>query len=261
MTFLYWVPSVLMLVSNTKAFDVADISCVKKVIFGGEVTPMKQLNDWMDHLPDALYVNGYGQTEGCDGVSYYTLDRRFKDTDSLPIGIPFPHMDILILDDDDKQVEPGGIGELCERGQSVSPGYYNDPEKTAEVFVQNPLTPQYPEKIYRTGDLVKIDEDGNIIFVGRKDFQIKHMGHRIELGEIETTVSAVEGVTECACAYNKEKQRIVLFYTGTVEEKELGKLLKERLLPYMVPGKRHKLEEMPHNVHGKVDRAELKKLL
>ncbi len=259
-TFLYWVPSAMAMIANTNAFGIADISCVKKVVFGGEVMPIPVIRKWRENVPGAFYINGYGSTEATDGATYYKIDRDFEDTDTLPIGIPYPNTQILILDENNKPIDKDGIGELCIKGPSLSFGYYKNPEKTDEVFVQNPLNDNYPEKIYRMGDLVRYNEYGELIYVGRADFQIQHMGHRVELGEIETAANSCESVMECACVYNEEKKRIVLFYEGDIEPKELGNFLKGMLTDYMLPGRRYKLPEMPHNLNGKIDRTKLKEM-
>jgi acyl-coenzyme A synthetase/AMP-(fatty) acid ligase len=180
---------------------------------------------------------------------------------SLPIGKPNPNMDILLLDENDQLVEKQGeIGEICARSPSIATGYYNDPERTAEVFVQNPLNKSVREIIFRTGDLAYLDENNDYIYIGRKDNQIKYMGYRIELGEIEANISAVSGVEEAACIYDREAKHIIAYYTGSIMEKELGKILKGKLPEYMLPRKRIRLENMPHNVNGKIDRVSLRKM-
>ena len=257
-SFLYWVPSALAMVANTNAFGIADISCVKKVVFGGEVMPIPVIKKWRENVPGAFYINGYGSTEATDGATYYKIDRDFDDADTLPIGKPYPNTQILILDENNKPIEEGGTGELCIKGPSVSYGYYKNPEKTAEVFVQNPLNDLYPERIYRMGDLVRYNEHGELIYVGRADFQIQHMGHRVELGEIEAAGNSCSNIRECACIYNEEKKRIIMFYEGDIEAKELGRYLKGTLTDYMLPARRYKLDEMPHNLNGKIDRVKLK---
>ncbi len=256
---LYWVPSALNMIANTNAFEVADISCVRLVPFGGEVMPIRQLRQWQEALPNTVFINAYGPTETTDGCTYYVIDREFADNDRLPIGKPFQNIGVLILDENNHEVtEPGGIGELCAFGPSVTYGYYKEPEKTAAVYTQNPMNPFYEQKIYHTGDLVQLNDRGEMEFVGRRDFQIKHMGHRIELGEIEANVSAIPGVEENACLYDTEKQKIVLYYKGTEDPKELKKKLADMVPEYMMPQKRIKLDVMPHNLHGKIDRAKLK---
>ena len=151
------------------------------------------------------------------------------------------------------------MGELCIRGSFLAMGYYDNPEKTAEVFVQNPLNTHYPETIYRTGDLVSINERGEIMYHGRKDFQIKHRGNRIELGEIENAAAAVPGIEMCACIYDTEKERIVLFYQGKeVTTKLIRDTMKEKVPSYMLPNVMREVEEMPKNQNGKIDRKKLK---
>ena len=179
---IYWVPSALCTVANFRALPEIHLDDLKLIMFSGEVMPVKQLNMWMDEYPDATFVNHYGPTEMTDIIAFYRVNRRHNNEEALPIGKPCSHMDILLLDDNNNRVNDGEIGELCGRGPSLAYGYYNDAEKTAEAFVQNPFNKAYEEKIYRTGDLVKYNEHGELIYISRKDFHIKHMGNRIELG-------------------------------------------------------------------------------
>ena len=260
-TILYWVPSALILLANLGALKAADISSVKKVVFGGEVMPIRQLRAWQEALPDAMFVNAYGPTETTDGTTYYIVDREFKETDTLPIGIPFENIGILVLDEEGRELGKEGMGELCAYGPSITYGYYKDPEKTAGVFTQNPANAAYRQIIYHTGDLVRYNAFGELEYAGRKDFQIKHHGQRIELGEIEACISSIEGVEENCCLYDSSKSRIVLYYAGTIEEKDLQEQAKALLPSYMLPNRRYRLEKMPHNLNGKIDRAELKKKL
>lgn len=261
---IFWVPSALCIMANLKAVDKFIVPTLQKILFCGEVMPNKQLNIWRKTYPNALYANLYGPTEITDVCAYYIVDREFSDDESLPIGFPCKNTDILVLDDDNKLITPkesGKKGELCVRGTCNSLGYYNNPEKTAAAFVQNPLHSNYQEIIYRTGDIVHYNERGEIMYDSRKDFQIKHMGHRIELGEIETAVSAVDGVKQNCCLYDSEKSKIVLFYTGTIEPQEIIDRIKNSLPEYMIPNKKIHLENMPINMNGKIDRTELKKQL
>lgn len=258
---IFWVPTAMVLVANLKALKIKNKPDLKKILFCGEVMPNKQLNKWREAYPDAMFVNLYGPTEITEVCTYYIIDRQFEDNDVLPLGRPCRNTDILILDENDQLVIDSKIGELCVRGTSLSLGYYNNLQKTNEVFVQNPLNTAYPEKIYRTGDLVKYNEHGELIYISRKDFQIKHMGHRIELGEIEAAVSSLQGVDLNCCLYDDQKNKIVLFYVGSVQEETVNDLLKAYLPDYMLPNKEIKLKEMPINLNGKIDRVKLKELL
>lgn len=260
---IFWVPSALIVVSKLKAFKSIDVSrTLKRVLFCGEVMPNKQLNIWRSFVPDATYANLYGPTEITDACTYYIVERDFSDDEPLPIGFPMKNTEILVLDEDDHLIkEPGKIGELCVRGTGVSVGYYNDPKRTKEVFVQNPLNDTYEEKIYRTGDLVEYNQYGELVYMSRKDFQIKHMGHRIELGEIENAVSALPEVARCCCLYDDRHSKIILFLDTDLSKEELCTQLKDMLPEYMLPGKVIYMETLPLNVNGKIDRVKLKECL
>jgi len=254
-----WVVSALTIISVLGTFDVVKPEYLHTVAFGSEVFPIKQFNIWRNALPEAVFINLYGPTEGTGMCCYYRVDRDFAPGEAIPIGRPFPNREILLLTEDGKLAEAGQEGEICIRGTSVTLGYYNDPARTAEAFVQNPLNPAYPEIIYRTGDIGRYNEMGELMFVSRKDYQIKHMGHRIELGEIETDVGLLPGVGLTACIYDAKRKKIVLYYTGDLPEKDLAAALETKLPRYMLPNKVLKLEEMPLTANKKIDRAALKK--
>ncbi|USG65730.1 amino acid adenylation domain-containing protein [Brevibacillus ruminantium] len=258
---IFWVPSVLCLVANLRTFQASIPQYLKKILFAGEPMPNKQLNIWRKNIPDAQYANLYGPTEITDVCTYYIVDRDFKDDEPLPMGIPCKNTDILVLNEQNNLVEVGEIGEVCVRGTSLALGYYNNPEKTAEVFVQNPLNKSYTEIIYRTGDLAKYNHRGELLYVSRKDFQIKHMGHRIELGEIETVVSSLENINLCCCIYDSVKSKIILFYQGQADRDYIMEKIKHILPKYMIPNVFQRLDEMPINNNGKIDRLKLKELM
>lgn len=253
---IFWVPSALIVTANLRALREVDVTCLRKIMFCGEVMPVKQYNMWKKYVPDARYVNYYGPSETTYASTYYVIDREFQKEEALPIGRAAVNTGVLILDEEDKLCQPGEVGELCIRGSGVALGYYNNPEKTAEAFVQNPLSPCYRDIMYRTGDLVCENELGEIMYVGRKDFQIKHMGYRIELGEIENALSGCDGVERVCCVYRENK--IVLFYEGTVEEQNLRKRAEESLPEYMLPQIYVFMKSMPMNANGKIDRVYLK---
>ncbi len=259
---VFWVPSVLIMVARFKALTKVDLNAVlKRVLFAGEVMPNKQLNVWRSFLPNAVYANLYGPTEITVDCTCYIVDREFDDDESLPIGTAIPNSGVLVLNEENKLVAVDEVGELCVRGTSLAVGYYNNPEKTAEVFVQNPLNDKYPELIYRTGDLVKYNDRGEILYISRKDFQIKHMGHRIELGEIEMAALAIEEVSTCCCIYDEEKQRIIMFVDNGVDEGKLKEHLNSSVPNYMMPSRIVNIDEFPINANGKIDRKKLKELL
>lgn len=252
---IFWVPSALILVANLRALGEVDISCLKKVMFCGEVMPTKQLNAWRKHLPDALYVNYYGPSETTYASTYYIIDREFANDEVLPIGKAAVNTGVLVLNEKNELVQGMEIGELCIAGSGVALGYYNNPEKTKEVFVQNPLNHAYPEIIYRTGDLVRYNRNNELEYVSRKDFQIKHMGYRIELGEIENAVMSIDGIQRACCLYNSGKQQIVLCYQGRNSRENIIEQLKDKVPDYMIPGKIVEFDALPINANGKIDRV------
>ncbi len=256
---VYWVPTALCTVANLRALDKVQMPYLKKILFAGEAMPVKQLNIWRKHLPEALYANLFGPTEITDIGVYYIVNRDFADDESLPIGTACDNVDILILDENDKEVSAGEKGELCIRGSFLALGYYNNPEKTSEVFIQNPFNRHYPELIYKTGDIVSVNAYGELMYHGRKDYQIKHRGNRIELGEIEAAAGRVEGIDICVCVYDDMRQRIVLLYKGKEIADELFiEALREKISEYMLPNVFIRLKEFPCNANGKIDRKQLK---
>lgn len=255
-----WVVSALTMISAYGAFDSVKPEYLHTIAFGSEVFPIKQFRIWKSVLPNAAFTNLYGPTEGTGMCCYYHVDREFEEGEAIPIGGPFKNTEILLLNDKNELASGDETGEICIRGTGVTLGYYNNPEKTAECFVQNPLNTAYPEIIYRTGDIGKRNDRGELVFVSRKDYQIKHMGHRIELGEIEAAVNMVEGVKLSGCIYDNENGKIVLFYVGDIDKKDMIRALKEKLPRYMLPNQVNILSEMPFTGNGKINRNELKRM-
>ncbi len=258
-TTIIWAVSALCIVAGINAFKYRVPQYLNKIMFSGEVMPIKMLNIWRSYLPDAMYVNLYGPTEITCNCTYYIVDREFALTDKLPIGIPFENEDILVLNENNRPVQPGETGEICVRGTCTALGYYNNRERTAAVFVQNPLISAYPEIIYRTGDLATLTDNNEFVFDGRKDFQIKHMGHRIELEEIEANLNAIDGITRSCCLFDEKKNKIAAFYTANIGQKEIITELKRKLPKYMIPNIFISYESFPLTKNGKIDRKMLRK--
>lgn len=258
---IIWAVSALRIVSNFKVFENCVPAYLSLVMFSGEVMPVKDLRYWQTALPKARYVNLYGPTEITCNCSYYIVDRDFADTDVLPIGKAFRNTEILILDRETGRriTECGQTGEICVRGTCLAMGYYRNPEKTAEAFVQNPFQKAYPEAIYKTGDLGYYADTGELMFIGRGDFQIKHMGHRIELGEIETAVNALPFIDVGCCIYDEVSEKIVLCYQAAEAcDKRIVQGLAEMLPKFMWPNRYLFFEQIPMNKNGKIDRTLLK---
>lgn len=253
-----WVVSALTMISAFKTFDKAIPEYLHTIAFGSEVFPIKQFNLWRSVLPESKFINLYGPTEATGMSCYYKVDREFSEEDVIPIGIPFENTDILLITDDNQLAKDGEVGEICIRGTSLTHGYYRNPEKTNEAFVQNPFNQLYPELIYKTGDLAKKNEQGDLLFLSRKDFQIKHMGHRIELGEIEAVANRMDQIQYSCCIFDDDKKKIVLYYVGDVTKKEVIDFFKTMLPRYMIPNVVESLEQMPLTTNGKINRNLLK---
>lgn len=261
--FLFWVPTIMVNIANMDLLSAFKLKSLRTVWFAGEVFPTKQFNYWHHHLSEVTFANLYGPIEITLDCTYYIINKEIPDEEPLPIGYPCRNTDILILDDEDRAVtEPGVEGELCVRGTSLAMGYYNNPEKTAAVFVQNPLNKAYPELIYRTGDIVCLNDEGLIMFKGRKDNIVKHMGYRTDLGEIEHVIINTLKLVKNGCiVYNQSDKQITLFYEAAEEipvsefRLQIGKVLPK----YMIPTAFHHLDQLQRNANGKIDRLFYKK--
>lgn len=259
---LWWPTTAIVLLATSRILEKKVINHnIDLVTNAGEVLQVKYYNQILPYFQNTKFYNIYGPTETAVTSSVYLIDRKFDDNESFPIGKPFPNTDIFLLTEDKKKVaDIDAIGEICIRGSSLAGGYYNNAEKTGQAFVQNPLNPYYPELIYLTGDLGKYNAEGELLFIGRKDFQIKHKGARIELGEIEAAASGVEMVNECCVIYNQEEEKIVLFYSAENEipKKILLSGMLKQIPKNMLPEEVYYYEQLPKNANGKIDRVKLK---
>lgn len=262
-TVMTWAVSALCLVTTFHALDYRVPKTVKKVLFSGEVMPIKHLQEWMKHLPETMFVNLYGPTEITCNCTYHIISRERNYEKGIPLGKAFPNERVFLLNENNQRIYPNQniyikkdktIGEICVAGTALALGYYNDPEETQKAFVINPDVYLFEERIYRTGDLAYYDENQDLIFAGRKDFQIKHMGHRIELEEIEQAMMLIDGIERSCCVFDQKRDRLVGFYVGKYESKELHKQLTAKLPSFMVPGALKPLKEMPITKNGKIDR-------
>lgn len=255
-TTLIWAVSALTLLSALKGLDYRVPESVNKVLFSGEAMPPKQLRIWQEALPDAVFVNLYGPTEITCNCTYYKIGRQFGDREKIPVGRAFPGREVFLKDENGGVIViPGKTGEICVAGESLSDGYYKDAERTRERFPMYPVDGNRKERIYLTGDLGYYDAAGDLVFAGRKDFQIKHMGHRIELEEIESAMNASDGINKSCCIFDREKNRILGFYMGEAEPAQVRRMMKKKLPPYMIPAKLRQMAVMPLNKNGKTDRA------
>ena len=257
-TTMTWAVSALCLVTTFHGLDYKCPDTVEKILFSGEVMPMKHLKQWMEHLPDATFVNLYGPTEITCNCTYHVIERDRDYDGKIPIGKAFPNERIYLLDEEGKPVnEAGKPGEICIAGNSVGIGYYNNEEQTKKAFINNPNVVAYKERIYKTGDLGFYNEAGELIFNGRKDFQVKYQGHRIELEEVDKAIMDVDGVVRSCTIFDEEKSKLYGFYIGDMDKKELNIKLHETMPVFMIPTYLIQRDEFPMTKNGKIDRKKL----
>ena len=260
-TALIWAVSALCLLTTFHALDYKTPETINKVLFSGEVMPTKALAQLRTRLPEAMFVNLYGPTEITCNCTYHILESGRDYSLGIPIGKAFENEDVFLLSDADALITaPDEVGEICVRGTALALGYIGAPQAQAEHFVQNPLNRRYTETIYRTGDLARYNERGELVFCGRKDFQIKYMGHRIELEEIERAIAALSGVERACCIFDEKRQRLRGFFIGTADAAEVHAEMKRTMPAFTVPGVIKRLDAFPLNKNGKVDRRQLAEL-
>ena len=258
---IIWAVSAVKIISDFHVIDNENnLPDLKYVMFSGEVMPVKSINYWIEHFKKTIFVNLYGPTEITCNCTYYILNREFSNNESLPIGKSFNNTRVYLLKDDHFITNCNEVGEICVEGTGLSLGYYNNEEKTNTSFVQCVNNSGYLNHIYKTGDLGYYDGEGNIYFANRADSQIKHMGHRIELGEIEMVLNSMSFIQNACCFYDQVNEKIYCIYQAEQDYKKgIVKSLGERLPKYMWPNKYVRVDQMPMNSHGKIDRVLLKK--
>ena len=257
-TNMTWAVAALCLITSLHGLEGHQLPTVRRVLFSGEVMPLSHLRAWMERVPQAVFVNLYGPTEITCNCLYHVVDPARSYEGGLPLGAPFAHREILLVDAQGHAVtEPGVEGEILVRGDSLALGYVANPERTAASFCQNPLHNRFPDRVYRTGDLAAFDEAGELFYRGRVDNQIKHQGHRIELEEVDRALEGVPGVQRCRCVYDHDKQRLIAFYEGNAEARDIRQHVLQTLPIFMLPSKIMPIDAMPLTKNGKVDRKAL----
>ena len=264
-TLWFSVPSLLIFLQTIRATDGRNLRSIRRFVFGGEGYPKSRLKSLFEtYSTSANFFNVYGPTEcTCICSCYQIAADDFADMRGLPpLGQIADNFSSLILDETGRAVPPGEIGELCLLGPNVGLGYYNDPEQTAASFVQNPFNSEFREIMYRTGDLVRVEPaDGKLYIHGRKDNQIKHMGHRIELEEIESALNNLDYISEAAVLHASLNglSRIIAVVAVKIEldDDQIRRDLKQFIPGYMVPSLFHREMMLPKNANGKIDRRRL----
>ena len=260
-TTMTWAVSALCLITTFHGLSYKVPTKVNKILFSGEVMPMKHLKTWMEHLPNTMFVNLYGPTEITCNCTYHIIDRKRKYNDKIPVGKPFKNERVLLLDEKNNLItEKNKVGEICVCGTALALGYYNNEEQTNKSFTQNPTIKYYNEQIYHTGDLAYYNEKDELVFNGRKDFQIKFLGHRIELEDVDKSIMKCNKIINSCTLFDEEKSKLIGFYIGDIDKKDLHAYLKESLPIHMIPNKFIKLDKFPMTKNGKTDRKELMRI-
>jgi amino acid adenylation domain-containing protein len=257
------VSSLLMYMCRAGVVRSGRMDTLQTVIFAGEPLAAKYLAQWMEAFPQVSFYNGYGPTEATGVSLCYHVTQTPKQREEIPIGRPCKGAKVIVLDDDGVPVKPGEIGELCISGVCLANGYLNDPEKTSKHFTEPPPGSDMGERIYHTGDLVRLSPDGEYVFISRKDQQVKWMGYRIELGEIETNLLAFPNVNDAAVLLieigDAEISELIAFFESDsiLSSHDLSQFLGKRLPNYMVPKSFIQVNPLPRNDRGKIDRKEI----
>jgi amino acid adenylation domain-containing protein len=264
-TVWYSVPSVLTLLVLYGQLAAHDLSCLRAIIFAGEVFPVKYLRRLMEALPQARYLNWYGPTETNVCTSYEVKSLHPDQSAPVPIGKACANMEVFAIDAaGEKVTTPGKSGELYVRGPSLMQGYWGHPEKTAKVLLHNPFQPHFAELMYKTGDIVVLNEDGDYLYLGREDGMIKTRGYRVELGEIEAVLYGHPAIREVAVLPvpdeilgNRLRAVISLYEGATLTREEVLSFCNQQLPQYMVPDGIEFCEALPKTSTGKTDRVSL----
>jgi len=263
-TYILWVPTFMTIIANSGLVERFPVPTLRTCWYAGEVLPPHQINIWMRAHPHATFVNLYGPMEVSEVCTYYVLPGIMDESKTIPIGKAIDNYDVQLITGDGKIVtEPHVEGEICARG-NIAYGYYGLKDKTDSVFRQAPYHDKYEDKFYHTGDYGMYDENGDILFCGRKDSLIKHSGYRIELSEIEHVITnTLNLVTNGCVVYNKKKKEIVLFYENVTEitAADFRKAIGTNLPSYMVPTDCRRVTALPRGGTGKIDRGAMMRLV
>ncbi|WP_394844480.1 non-ribosomal peptide synthase/polyketide synthase [Pendulispora brunnea] len=247
----YWAQSIVHVLEEP-------LPALRLLIVAGEEVLPSAVRRWKESPLGAVrLINAYGPTELTVTCTMHETTEADGERATVPIGRAHASRRVYVLDGDGNEVPIYGMGELCVGGDPTARGYLERPGATAERFVPDPRVPG--ERVYRTGDVCRLLENGVIEFLGRRDHQIKLRGYRIELGEIESALLGCEGVREAAVLLRGmgEARRLIGYVAGHVDEVRLRAELESKLAPYMVPSAIVVLPALPIGGSGKVDRAAL----
>ena len=260
----YSVPTALVQLSLRGALETRDLAALRWVLFAGETFPEKHLRRLMRQLPEARFSHVYGSTE-TNVCTYHHLPPVVEGGGPLPIGRACSNASTLVVDDELRPVPDGEAGELLVRGATVMSGYWSEPERNRRVLVRRPSIGDLEEVYFRTGDRVRVLEDGNLAFVARADLQIKVRGHRVELGEVETALLALDRIEEAAAfaipdgeGSSAVRAAVVAGAGPAPGRREILAGLRKILPPHALPAEISVVASLPHTPTGKVDRNALR---
>lgn len=261
-TVWYSVPSILTMLVLGGGLSAGAWPRLRAVLFAGEVFPTGHLRRLMELVPHASFHNLYGPTE-TNVCTHYPVPRLDPEREEpIPIGRPIEGMEVFVWTAEGREAGVGEVGEILVRGGTVMRGYWNDPERTGEVLVPDPRGATLPDPVYRTGDIGHWDERGDLVFLGRRDHQVKTRGYRVELGEVEATLYAHPAVVECAVVAVPDpvvtnRLRAFVVAGRALDPADLARFVEERLPRYMVPDSFVPRAALPRTSSGKVDRRAL----
>ena len=255
-TTLCWSVAAMTTMAKLGALQDFDFSFIKKVIFTGSQIPGGILHQWQMALPDATFINHYGPSEATASCTYYVVDHPVKTFERIPIGKPLTGYEVTLSDCD-----ANGEGEIVIAGKGLASGYYGAKELTRSKFViateyqqsHTLLNHIFGDILYLTGDLGKMDENGNLLFLGRKDRQIKHMDYRIELDGIEAAVTSLPDIEEAAVVNDEVSDKIIMYYVGDTTPETIIPALRQQLPSYMMPRVYKQVASIPKLASGKTD--------
>ena len=253
-------PSSYVKAANSGAMSAGCLPELKYIILSGEAAHWQTLEKWLAAAPNAKVWNFYGSTEAM-GIAVRRLDRVYSDSELIPVGQAYKGVEILIVDEEDRELPRGEKGEMLIASPWICSGYYRDAARTQSALVSDPTDRGYSTRYYRTGDIGRLDEDGTLTVHGRRDSQIKRAGYRMELGEVEAALRRVEGWKDGCVLYDKASGRLACFWEGALTQKELTSALKKQLPRYALPDTFIHLDAMPHTATMKVDREALRKMM
>jgi amino acid adenylation domain-containing protein len=265
LTVWYSVPFALIQLLIRGALENRDLSTLRWVLFGGEPFPAKYLRQLMNRLPDAKFGNVYGPAEVNQCTFYHVPKLPENMNDQIPIGQVWANSEGIVIDENDRVLPVGSMGELLIRTPTMMQGYWNRKDLNQKAFFFRKPFPGFHEKFYRTGDLVQMNEEGDYLYIGRKDRQVKTRGYRVELDEIEIALSSHEKVEEAAAFAAPDAEGSSMICAGVtrkenceISESELSAYLKAKLPWYAVPQQIQIHDVFIRTATGKIDRKALR---